>query len=718
MRITSDEASVTVSILIVDDEPIQLESLRELASLSGYQVETASSGLEALACLEKFTFDVMLVDLLMPGMSGYEVIEQVSDQGVDTKIVVVSGESNFDAVTAALRKGAYDFVKKPYVADELLATIQNAANRQQLEVSHRQIRLQLEQSEFLHRFIVDNSPDIVFMLDTKGHFTFLNDTVYPLLGHDRDELVGTHYSKLVSSQSMEQARYVFMERRSAERNSRQVELKLKCKGDSDYRYFETSSMRVELEAELHPEGDQFKGTYGVARDITEQKDAQELINFQAYHDLLTRLPNRALLEDRLALAISQTKRNNQKLALMFLDLDRFKWVNDTLGHTIGDRLLQAVGQRLEGCLRKGDTLARLGGDEFALVFPQLKSEENAATIAEKLLHGLKEAFLVDEHELFVTGSIGIAVYPDAGESMDTLIRSADIAMYHIKERSKNGYQFFAAEMNEMSNSRLDLERELRKALANGELRVCYQPQVNASTEQVVGFEALVRWEHPTDGMIFPGDFIPVAEETGLILQLGNFVLETACKDIAHWREEGLQDARVSINFSALQIEQDDFIENIVSTLKKFGLPGSCIEVEITENIIMNDLTQVIQKLRKLTQLGIKIAIDDFGTGYSSLSYLQQFPINTLKIDKSFVNSIHVDEGGTSIVNAIVAMALGLKLNLIAEGVETVPQLEYLKDLGCHEIQGYIFGKAESADKTKEMLISSNQLSDGVVLAAS
>lgn len=707
MTKTRDEAGVTSSILIVDDEPIQLESLRELVSLSGYQVKTASSGLKALDILQTYEFDVMLVDLLMPGMSGYEVIEKVSEKGVDTKIIVVSGETRFESVTAALRKGAYDFVKKPYTADELLATIDNAANRKQLEVSHRQVRLRLEQSEFLHRFIVDNSPDIIFMLDTEGCFTFLNDTVYSVLGHDRGELIGRHYSKLVSSQSLEQARHVFMERRTGERNSRHVELKLKCKGGSDYRYFETSSMRVELEADLQPEGNRFQGTYGVARDITEQKDAQALINFQAYHDQLTRLPNRALLEDRLTLAISQTRRNKQKLAVMFLDLDRFKWVNDTLGHTIGDRLLQAVGQRLEGCLRRGDTLARLGGDEFALVFPQLKSDQNAATIAEKLLQRLRESFMIDEHELYVTGSIGIAVYPEAGETMGDLIRSADIAMYQIKERSKNGYQFFTAEMNEMSNGRLALERELRKALTDGELKVYYQPQVNATTEQVVGFEALVRWEHPTDGLIFPGDFIPIAEETGLILQLGNFVLETVFSDLARWRAEGLRDIRISINFSALQIEQDDFIDNIVRRLKRVDLPGSCLEVEITENIIMNDLTQVIQKLRKLTRLGIKIAIDDFGTGYSSLSYLQQFPINTLKIDKSFVNSIHIDEGGTSIVNAIVAMAKGLKLNMIAEGVETVSQLEYLKELGCHEIQGFIFGKAEDAEKTREILNGSS-----------
>lgn len=695
---------MNTTVLIVDDEPIQLSSLRELLSLSGYQVETAKDGGEAIECLKSYTFDVMLLDLKLPKTDGFGVLDYVREHELGVKVVVVSGESSFEVTTAALKNGAYDFIRKPYVPDELITTVKNAANSKELEITNNVVRQKLEESEFLHRFIVDNSPDIVFMLDAEGRFTFLNDTVYQLLGYNKNELIDQHYSILVSNQSLEQAEYVFMERGASERESRHVELKLKCKEDGECRYFDTSSMLIDLEySGLHDSGSQFTGTYGVARDITERKNAQELINFQAYHDLVTRLPNRALLEDRLSLSITQASRNKQQLAVMFLDIDRFKWVNDTLGHTIGDRLLQAFGQRLESCLRKGDTLARFGGDEFALVLPQLRGHADAEIIASKILKELKEPFVIDSHELFVTCSIGIAVYPEAGESMEALIRSADLAMYYIKERGKNGYQFFTEEMNEMSNSRLTLERELRKALTNNELIVCYQPLVRAETEQIVGFEALVRWQHSAKGMIFPDDFIPLAEETGLILELGNYVLEKACSDLHDWRKQGMDNVRISINFSARQIEQDDFIDNIVKVLQKYELPGSCMEVEITENVIMSDITNVVQKLGELTRLGIKIAIDDFGTGYSSLSYLQQFPINTLKIDKSFVSAIHVSEGGTSIVNAIVAMAKGLKLNLIAEGVETHAQLEYLKDLGCEEIQGYLFGKAESAEVTRNIL---------------
>tara|TARA_R110002072_G_scaffold13418_12_gene56263 strand:+ start:22121 stop:24274 length:2154 start_codon:yes stop_codon:yes gene_type:complete len=702
MSAVMTEQGLGRNILIVDDEPLQRDSLRQMIELSGYQVETADSGEVAIGMLQNYCFDLILLDLNMPGMGGFGVIDYVIENQVPSKVLVVSGDASFETAREALGKGAYDFVKKPYAPDELLTTIGNAASKKELEDANHSMSQKLSESEYLHRFIVDHSPDIVFMLDTDGRFTFLNDTIYQTLGFNKTELIGQHYSKIVSNQSRDQAKYVFTERRSDDRKSANVELKLKCRGESEYRYFDTTSMAIMLQQSEHSNGN-FQGTYGVARDVTEKKRAQELINFQAYHDLLTKLPNRALMEDRLSIAISQARRDKENLAVMFLDLDRFKWVNDTMGHTMGDRLLQAVGQRLENTLRKGDTLARFGGDEFALILPQISRPEDAGTIAEKVLGELKDPFKIDEHELYVSGSIGIAVYPEAGETMDSLIKSADLAMYCVKDRGKNGFEFFNESMNEMSTARLTIERDLRKALANDELRVCYQPQVNANSEKIVGFEALVRWQHAENGLIFPDEFIPVAEETGLILDVGNFVLETACRDLASWRAEGVEKIRVSINFSAPQVDQDDFIDRIVDTLRRHELPGSCLEVEITENIIMNDMSQVIQKLRKLTSLGIKIAIDDFGTGYSSLSYLQQFPINTLKIDKSFVGSIHVNEGGTSIVDAIVAMAHGLKLNLIAEGVETDPQLEYLKSLGCAEIQGWLFGKAESAETTSDIL---------------
>ncbi len=690
------------SVLIVDDEAGHRDSLSEMIGLSGYTPATAGSADEAIEYLDAEPFDVVLLDLKMPGRSGFDVINHVVENGIRTKVVVVSGEANFDAARKALKQGAYDFVRKPYLPDELLSTMDNAANSKRLEEETRRTSEKLAESEHLYRFLVDHSPDIVFMLDSDGRFTFLNDTVYETLGIDKSNLIGKHYSTIISAESEDQAKHVFTERRMGERKSRNVELKLKSIDESDFRYFDTTSMAVTLNQHVAVDSP-FKGTYGVARDVTERKQAQELIRFQAYHDLLTNLPNRALMEDRLSMAISQAKRNQQHLAVMFLDLDRFKWVNDTMGHSMGDRLIQAVSHRIEDCLRKGDTLARFGGDEFALVLPEVRDHNDAATIANKILNVLSDPFVIEDHDLYVTASIGIAMYPEAGKTTEALIRSGDIAMYRVKDSGKNGYEFFRPEMNDTSNARLNTERELRRALVSDELHVCYQPQVNAASESVVGFEALVRWAHPERGTVYPADFIPIAEETGLILDVGQFVFETACRDLRDWRNKGMDNVRVSVNFAAAQVEQEDFVQQVTSMLNRYGLPGSAIEVEITESVIMSDMAQVILKLRKLAALGIKVAIDDFGTGYSSLSYLQQFPISTLKIDKSFVSTIHRSDSGTSIVNAIVAMAKGLGLNLVAEGVETDAQLEYLRGLGCAEIQGWLFGKAESAETTEAML---------------
>lgn len=685
-------------VLVVDDEPGQRDSLKELMTLSGYEVSTASCGFDAIEMLEQRVFDSVLLDLNMPNGSGYDVIDHVANSNIDVKIIVISGNTDFESTRNALKKGAYDFLKKPYMPDELLATVKNASSTKQLEVANGQIQRKLEESEHLHRFIVDHSPDIVFMLDTDGNFTFLNETVYKALGFKKKELLGQHYSKIVSSPNKELANYVFAEPLNGHRKSHKVELKLTCKSGSEHRFFDTTSMSID------PGGAGIShGIYGVARDVTEKKQAEEMINYQAYHDTLTKLPNRMLMEDRLRVAIAQALRHEKKLAVMFLDLDRFKWVNDTLGHAVGDRLLQSVAKRLESCVRKGDTLARFGGDEFALILPEVSQEESAVVIAQKILTAFKEPLRIEEHELYVTSSIGIALYPDSGDTIKSLIASADLAMYTVKGRGKNGYALFHPSMNEALDARLNIERELRKALTTDDIKVCYQPQVNAITEKLVGFEALVRWEHPTKGLIYPGDFIPIAEETGLILELGNYILDRACSDVQKWRKAGMKDVRVSINFSGTQVAQEDFIEEVLFALRKYDLPGSALEVEITENILMNDMSSAIRKLRELASHNIRVAIDDFGTGYSSLRYLQQFPVNTLKIDKSFVSSINESEEATSIVDAIVSLAKGLKLDLIAEGVETDPQLEYLRKLGCESIQGFLFGKAEGAERTTEIL---------------
>ena len=698
-------------LLLVDDRPELLNSLYELVKLHGFEhAERALGGQAALDALASNSYELVLLDLIMPDVSGHDVLQYVRDRGIQSKVVVVSGDASFSGVKHALTCGAFDFVKKPYEASELVATIQNALQARDLEQRNSDMSRALKESEMLYRFIVNSSPDLVYMLDRNGCFMFLNDRIESLLGYKKEELLGRHYSELVHEDHDEDAKNFMNERRTGTRAIQNAELQLKSKrADRSGRPYQDGTVWMELTAmgiyldpgERTREG--FVGTYGTARDITERKEAQQVINFQAYHDLLTHLPNRALLKDRLSLAISHAERNKRKLAVMFLDLDRFKLVNDTLGHTMGDRLLKAVANRLQSCLRSGDTLSSFGGDEFTLLLPEVRTRDDVVVIASKILDRLSAPFVIEGHELFVGASIGVAMYPEGGESVEQLIQNADIAMYHIKGRGKNGYQFFSEEMNQRFSTRLSMERELRNALAKGELQVHYQPQVNLESGNISGVEALVRWRHPEQGLIPPIDFLGVAEETGLITQLDEYVQRRAFEDVAGWQREGYNDVTLSVNLTAGQLETDTFLDRFSASLKASGLRPDALKLEITEGMLMRDLDLIVPKLRALRDMGIGIAIDDFGTGYSSLSYLQQFPVNGLKIDRSFVSDIRADQADASIINAIVAMARGLKLGLVAEGVENRTQLRYLRSRGCSEVQGFIFSGAVPANEVTPLL---------------
>ncbi|MBM4203698.1 MAG: EAL domain-containing protein [Gammaproteobacteria bacterium] len=699
-------------ILLVDDKPELLESLYQLITLHGYHAEKALGGQAALDALARDHHDVVLLDLIMPGVSGYDVLDFVAREKIDTKIIVVSGDASFSGVKHALHCGAFDFVKKPYDAAELVATMETALREVWLENRNQDMEAQLRASEELHRFIVNSSPDLVYMLDRNGCFTFLNDRLGPMLGFEKSELVSRHFSELVDPEYLDLATNVFNERRMGSRAARNVEIKLRSSlKRPGSRFSDVQSIWVELTAQgvytdpRERNRQTFVGTFGTIRDISERKEAQEVINFQAYHDLLTHLPNRALLKDRLELAITQGSRNKARLAVMFLDLDRFKVVNDNLGHSMGDRLLKAVANRLQSCLRRSDTLSRFGGDEFTLLLPEIRTRDDVVVIAGKILDRLNSPFVIDGHELFVGASIGIAMYPEGGTSAEALIQNADIAMYHIKSRGKNGYQFFAEEMNNRFSTRLILERDLRNGLSRNEFEVFYQPQVCLRTGRITGVEALVRWRHPERGMVAPGEFLPLAEETGLIIQLDEYVQRRAFADVAAWDRAGVGKVRVSVNVSAAQLEKEGFIEQFVEALESAGLNATRVKVEITENTLMQDMEVIIPKLKTLRDLGVSVAIDDFGTGYSSLSYLRQFPVNTLKIDRSFVCDIREEEGEgeASIINAIVAMSQGLKLDLIAEGVENRTQLNYLRQHGCSEVQGSIFSEPLPAAQMCDML---------------
>ena len=717
---TQDKIS---AILLVDDEPRMLSSLSEMLSLNGYQTVSAVGGLEATKQLQQQDFCLMLLDLKMPGFSGHQVMDYVEDKSLDTTVIVVSGEVSYDSLSQVLRRRAYDYVKKPYAPDELLQTIENALKQRRLKEEKAQIAEQLKESEQLHRYMIDSSPDIVYMLDEDGKFTFVNDRVVQLLGYQKVELMGRHYSEIVCLDDMEKACHVFNERRTASRRLQNVELRLRCRDRSQKPgCVETSAIAIEINATGiyrgdHIKGERFVGTYGVIRDISDRKEAERTIKFQAYHDLLTKLPNRALFKDRLNLAVAHAKRANQQLAVMFLDLDRFKLVNDSLGHIFGDQLLQVVTQRLKECVREGDTLARFGGDEFTLLLPQITCGADSEVIARKIIDRFKEPFFIENNELYVTISIGIAVYPQDGTSIDELIKCSDTAMYYVKGRGKNAFQFFSSEMNEISLQRLLLERDLRKALEQKQFELYFQPQVDACSSTIVAAEALIRWHHPTHGLLGPNEFISIAEDSGLILPIGEWVIEEACATLCAWKDAGFNNIRIAINLSALQIEHKNFVDGFIRTIDKYGVDGSNLEAEITENLLMQDMESNIQKLHRLSQYGVKIAIDDFGTGYSSLSYLQKLPIHTLKIDRSFIAAI--DRGATEvcIVDAVVAMAKGMKLDLIAEGVESKNQVDYLLRAGCAYMQGYYFGKPQPSEQML-LLLAKNREQSGQVFNAS
>jgi len=443
-------------------------------------------------------------------------------------------------------------------------------------------------------------------------------------------------------------------------------------------------------------------------DLSRNKQWQGSLNHLAYHDALTDLPNQSLFKDRLKQAIALSHRSNQMQAVMLLNLDRFKTVNDSLGYLAGDLLLQSVAQRLTSCVRDCDTVARFGGDEFAILLTQISRTQDAATTANAVRQALNQAFLFDDQEIFVSNSIGISLYPHDGRDTATLLKSAGAALDRAKEQGGNNYEFYTAGRTTRALRQLVLESNLRPGLERREFFVQYQPQVSSVDFHLVGMEALVRWQHPNLGLLYPTEFIHLAEDSGLIIPLGDWVFRIACLQNKAWQDAALVPMRLAVNFSARQFQQPSFISRVEEILKETNLDPSWLELEITESSIMKDPDKAIERLLELKMMGIKVAIDDFGTGYSSLNYLKRFPIDTLKIDRSFVSDLCKDPHDTAIVRAIITLGHALDLTVIAEGVETREQLESLKELECDVVQGFLFSKALSSEDFEELLILQGQ----------
>lgn len=700
-------------LLLVDDEPRLLASLSALLADSGHELHTATCGSEAVALLERMPFDLALLDLRLPDFGGHQIMDVMNRRRLDTNVIVLSGETGIEGAIGALKRGAYDYLRKPYSREELLSTVENALRQRRLEADNKRIAQQLERSEKLYRYLVDSSPDIIYTLTADGRFSFVNDRAQQLLGLSNSELIGNHYSELIHEEDLERAYYVFNERRVGDRASRNIELRVKSSAFRDKGLaqehtlvtlsFNSMGMYGDGQKKEGKEGSGFFGTYGVARDITERKRAEALVSYHAYHDILTELPNRMLFKDRLDLAIMQAKRKETELAVMFIDLDRFKLVNDTLGHIRGDELLQQVATRLKAVLRQGDTLARLGGDEFTIFLPELLNRDDAHVVARKALECLQQPFVLAGSDVHISASIGIAVYPHDGANIDDLLCHADMAMYQVKAQGKNSYSFYEPSLHEASYQKITLEQSLRRALENDELEMYYQPQVDRPTGRIIGVEGLMRWHHPERGLLTAGEFLPFAEENGLMLPISDWMLKAVCRDLALWNMQVEERVRVSLNVSPQYLDSGDFVEKMKTVLNRHALSPSQIEVEITENICIRNPQYAIEQLNKLGQIGVSVAIDDFGTGYSSLAYLHRFPVHTIKIDQSFIREIQQMHAHYPVVLAIISIAKGLNLNVVAEGVETEMQAAYLEQVGCTTIQGYLYYRPVSAPQFLQLL---------------
>ncbi|MCC5857486.1 MAG: EAL domain-containing protein [Ectothiorhodospiraceae bacterium] len=698
----------TERILALELQPSVQESLRALALADGLPLDLAETEDDARARLSRGNYGVLLLDPFQDPAAGDRLLTYVQETGQDVHVVVATGDPSQRAAVRALRLGAQDFLRKPYAPEELLFSLRNALENRRLQRENRHFQSRLKSSGQLYRFIVERSPDLIYVLDHNGCFRFVNPAVERLLGYVPDTLLGQHYSTIVAPEDQERARHVIEERRADPRVNLRTELRL-VRADDDGSIdsmvtVELTAMGMYAEQEDGRDG-RYLGTYGVARDITDRKRAEDAVRYQAHHDQLTALPNRMLFKHRLRAALDNNARDGNRLAVLFLDLDRFKLVNDSQGHAFGDRLLEAVARRLRGCIRDGDTLARLGGDEFVALLPLIRDVEDAERVAGKFIEAMSNPFQMDNHEIHVGISAGIAISPDHGTDVDTLVKHADVAMYHSKDAGGGGWAVYEPSMSDRVDQHFNLEVGLRQALARNELRVLYQPQVELATGRVHVMEALLRWQHPSAGMISPKDFIPVAEQTGLIVPISYWLIRTACTQLRDWCAQGHATVRLAVNLSPVQLQEPDFAEQLLQILEETGFPPSSLELEITEQLFMKDVEAVAAKLRALTQFGITFAVDDFGTGYSSLSYLQQLPIHALKIDQSFVQRLARDGDQGHLVGAIVAMGQSMGLKVIAEGVETVEQASILRKLKCSDMQGYLFSPPDTLEAASTLRVA-------------
>jgi diguanylate cyclase (GGDEF)-like protein/PAS domain S-box-containing protein len=657
-----------------------VEALNNSSDVS-FQVEWVRHCCEGLERLEGTA--AILVDLLLPDSRGIETFDRLYRAAPNIPILVLIDSQDEDTAKLAVQRGAQDYLFKARLDAYLLpkavvSMIERAANAEALfnEKERAQVTL-------------NSIGDAVVSTDVSGRVTYLNVIAEGLTGWSQQEASGQPLEeifRIIDATTRETAQNPMM---LAIRENKIVALPPNCvliRRDGVEAAIEDST------APIHDRRGAVTGAVMVFHDVSVARAMTLRMSYLAQHDSLTDLPNRVLMSDRLVEAIELSHRYQRKLAVLFVDLDRFKRINDSLGHVIGDRLLQSVASRLYTCVRSSDTVSRQGGDEFVILLWEERHSLDASITAQKILQALRAPHFIDQHELHITASIGIVTFPEDGTDAETLLKHADFAMYHAKYCGRDNYQFFKSEMNEQAAERQSLEADLRHAIERRELLLYYQPKINLVTGGIIGMEALIRWRHPQRGLVPPGQFIGIAEECGLIVPIGRWVLREACRQARAWQDAGLPIIRFAINISPVELRAANFVSNVLDTLKDTGLEASQLEFELTETFLMQEANSTVVVLRALKDIGVHLALDDFGTGYSSLSYVQRFPIDTLKIDQSFVQDIATDGDSATIVKAVISMGNSLHMRVVAEGIETREQLDFLKRYGCPVGQGFYFSR--------------------------
>lgn len=633
-----------------------------------------------------------------PGWDGIETIQHIWELDPDIQIVICTAYSDYtweETVEKLGQKENLLILKKPFDNITVRQLACALTKKWQLMQESRQYTAVLEdrvkdrtsslqQSLSVTRGTLESSADGILVIDNEGNVIDYNHKIKEMWNIPQplfDAKKASDILDYITTQLEKSGEFITLKKELMRKNDVVRIEKLKSKDNCIYEFY---AQPYKLENKLN-------GRIWSFRDITKRALLEEKLEYQATHDVLTGLPNRVILNDHLRLAIAEGSRNNTIFGVLFFDLDRFKLINDSLSHATGDKILQEVAKRMSQVIRGSDTLVRLGGDEFVAVITSLKDEISIGGVADKLLEALRKPLKINNVEILVTSSIGISVFPRDGDNVDSLLSNADTAMYRSKELGGSQFQFYTAELGKSSFSRLELEAELRRAIINEEFFLCYQPQFDLNTKKVVSAEALIRWNHPKQGEVLPIKFIPLAETTGLIVPIGEWVLKTACKENKRWQDMGLPKIRVAVNMASQQFKQPNIVSIIKNALDESGLEPKYLEIELTENVIISNL-ESINVINEIKALGVYIALDDFGTGYSSLGYLKSLPIDRLKIDQSFVQNIDVSHGDEVIIQALIAMSKDLNFDVMAEGVESQKQLDFLKNKMCGEVQGFLFSK--------------------------